>query len=81
MSWDLLYNAGASQIHPHIHLFMKQKHYTKSFEILYNFATKFHEQTKNNYFLELIDIHSKLGLAVHHGSSVALSLLVRIFSS
>ncbi|KAL7633332.1 UNVERIFIED_CONTAM: hypothetical protein RMT77_016438 [Armadillidium vulgare] len=73
--WDVLYKAGASQIHPHIHVLVSRNYYFGKVEQLRRAAQNYFEKTGHNYFTKLVEIYSALGLAVRLGKAVALCTL------
>ncbi|XP_045115229.1 uncharacterized protein LOC123506904 isoform X3 [Portunus trituberculatus] len=75
LAWDTLFHAGASQIHPHIHMMLAPDHYYGSMEGLRTAAQAYYRSTGRNYFSSLVTIHDTLGLAVEYGDAVALSSL------
>ena len=76
LAWDTLFHAGASQIHPHIHMMLAPDHYYGSMEGLRSAAQAYYRSTGKNYFTSLVTIHDTLGLAVEYGDAVVLSSLV-----
>ncbi|KAG0727970.1 hypothetical protein GWK47_033509 [Chionoecetes opilio] len=75
LAWDSLFHAGASQIHPHIHMMLAPDHYYGSMEGLRTAAQAYYRTTGKNYFTSLVSIHDALGLAVEYGDAVALASL------
>lgn len=73
IAWDTLHHAGASQIHPHIHMMMAPDHYYGYFELLRSAAQRYYEEKGENYFNVVLEVHAALGLAVHYGKAVAIS--------
>ncbi|XP_037793144.1 uncharacterized protein LOC119588578 isoform X1 [Penaeus monodon] len=73
IAWDTLYHAGASQIHPHIHMMMAPDHYYGYFELLRSAAQRYYEEEGENYFSAVLEVHAALGLVVHYGKAVAIS--------
>ena len=70
ISWDLLPHAGASQIHPHMHVSMTDDRYYGVVESWKISAEKYFRQTGGrNYFSDITHIHDALGLAVHYGTA------------
>lgn len=76
IAWDTLFHAGASQVHPHIHMMLAPDHYYGSMEGLRAAAQTYFRVTGRNYFNSLVSIHGALGLAVEYGDAVALANLV-----
>lgn len=77
LAWDMLPPAGASQVHPHLHVFLSPDHYYGTFEGMRSAAQRFLLATGENYFSTLLDVHAALGLVVEYGDALALSMLVR----
>lgn len=78
IAWDTLYHAGASQIHPHIHMMMAPDHYYGYFELLRSAAQRYYEEEGENYFSAVLEVHAALGLVVHYGKAVAISTVVGV---
>lgn len=76
IAWDTLHHAGASQIHPHIHMMMAPDHYYGYFELLRSAAQRYYEEKGENYFNAVLEVHAALGLAVHYGKAVVISTVV-----
>jgi hypothetical protein len=61
--WNCLWRAGASIVHGHAQMVLgKDKHYAKV-ESLRRAALAYREQTGENYFDDLYQVHERLGLA------------------
>ncbi|XP_042887639.1 uncharacterized protein LOC122263320 [Penaeus japonicus] len=75
IAWDTLHHAGASQIHPHIHMMMAPDHYYGYFELLRSAAQRYYEDTGENYFNAVLEVHAALGLVVRYGRAVAIPTL------
>ncbi|XP_071521968.1 uncharacterized protein [Panulirus ornatus] len=71
LTWDSLYQAGVSQLHPHIHIMMTPDHYYGFYEHLRSAGQRYYDATGRNYFATLLEIHTALGLTVHYGRAVA----------
>lgn len=77
MIWDLLPHAGASQIHPHIHGFIDKDAYQGVMELWRKAALDYNTDVSgHNYFTDVIEMHSILGLTVTYGKAVAFANLV-----
>ncbi|XP_045164722.2 uncharacterized protein LOC123528789 isoform X2 [Mercenaria mercenaria] len=75
--WDLLPHAGASQVHPHVHGFLDKDAYQGAMELWRKAALDYNTDVPNhNYFTDVIEIHSILGLTVTYGKAVAFANLV-----
>ncbi|KAL4226297.1 hypothetical protein ACF0H5_014280 [Mactra antiquata] len=75
--WDLLPHAGASQVHPHIHGFLDRDSYQGVTEVWRQAAIEYNQDVPHhNYFIDIIEIHSMLGLTVSYGKAVAFANLV-----
>ncbi|XP_060556471.1 uncharacterized protein LOC132717092 isoform X1 [Ruditapes philippinarum] len=75
--WDLLPHAGASQVHPHIHGFLDKDAYQGAMELWKKAALDYNtEVPDHNYFTDIIEMHSILGLTVNYGKAVAFANLV-----
>ncbi|KAK4305982.1 hypothetical protein Pmani_022174 [Petrolisthes manimaculis] len=75
LAWDTLPPAGASQIHPHLHVFLSPDHYYGTFEGMRAAAQRFLLATGDNYFSTLLEVHAALGLVVEYGDALALAML------
>ena len=71
MLWDTLGHSGASQIHPHIQLWLGRD-YEGQFNLLERHARDYRQKHGSNYYQDLVELHSRLGLAVTHGQATAL---------
>lgn len=75
--WDLLPHAGASQIHPHIHMFLAKDGYQGGMENWRRAAEHYSsENPGGNYFNDVVMLHELLGLATRLNSAVAFANLV-----
>nr|XP_045614370.1 uncharacterized protein LOC123768103 [Procambarus clarkii] len=72
LAWDTLYEAGASQLHPHIHMMVTPDHYYGFYEHLRTAGQRYFDATGRNYFTTLLEVHQALGLTVHYGTAVAI---------
>lgn len=79
LAWDTLPSAGASQIHPHIHLMLSPDHYHGFMEMLRSAGERYFLATGENYFNAVQEVHAVLGLVVEYGDAVAIALLVSDF--
>ncbi|CAL4121686.1 unnamed protein product, partial [Meganyctiphanes norvegica] len=75
LAWDTLHHAGASQIHPHIHMMMSPDHYYGFFENLRTAGQRYHNAMNENYFNTIVEIHSALGLVVQYRDAVAVAII------
>ncbi|ESO89881.1 hypothetical protein LOTGIDRAFT_234020 [Lottia gigantea] len=73
--WDILPRAGASQVHPHMHGLLGKTRYHGETDKLKQAAIEYERKTGSDYFTDLINVHSALGLVVHHKDAVALANL------
>ena len=71
MLWDTLGHSGASQIHPHIQLWLGRD-YEGQFNLLERHARDYRQKHGSNYYQDLVELHTRLGLAVTHGQATAL---------
>lgn len=76
IAWDTLYHAGASQIHPHIHMMMAPDHYYGYFELMRSAAQRYYQEKGENYFNAVLEVHAALGLVVEYGDAVAIPTMV-----
>ncbi|XP_069163010.1 uncharacterized protein [Procambarus clarkii] len=76
LAWDTLYEAGASQLHPHIHMMVTPDHYYGFYEHLRTAGQRYFDATGRNYFTTLLEVHQALGLTVHYGTAVAIPTMV-----
>ncbi|XP_041346848.1 uncharacterized protein LOC121366469 [Gigantopelta aegis] len=74
--WDILPHAGASQVHPHMHGFIDPTHYHGVVEMWRTAGEDYYRQSGKNYFQDLVNFYSALGLTVEHGNAVAFANLV-----
>lgn len=75
LAWDTLLHAGASQLHPHLHLMMSPDHYYGFMELLRYASQRYYLDTGENYFDAVLDIHAALGLVVEYGDAVAVATI------
>ncbi|KAG1683431.1 hypothetical protein GQR58_009977 [Nymphon striatum] len=75
--WDTFPHGGASQVHPHVQASIDKSGYYGLFETIRNSADAYSQDYEgmNNYFTDLKDLHSALGLACQHGSATAFAHL------
>ena len=74
--WDVGLHAGASQVHPHLHIMLSPGHYTGSWERQRRAALIFAlSRPQDNYFSALVRAHAALGLTARLGSAVAFAAL------
>ncbi|KAG8225688.1 hypothetical protein J437_LFUL001720 [Ladona fulva] len=73
--WDSLPHAGASQLHPHVHVILDPMQYYGILDEQLSAASEYYEKTGNNYWEDIIEIHHALGLAKIFGNSVAMTPL------
>ena len=71
MVWDTLGHSGASQVHPHIQTWLG-RHYEGQFSLLERQARDYRAHHGADYYHDLVQLHSSLGLAVTHGEATAL---------
>ena len=71
MVWDTLGHSGASQVHPHIQTWLGRD-YEGQFSVLARQAGDYRAQHGADYYQDLLQLHSSLGLAVTHGQATAL---------
>lgn len=70
--WDLLPHASASQVHPHLHINLLPDRYYGVIENWRIAAEHYNNDFPGtNYFTELLDLHSLLGLAIHFKTAAA----------
>ncbi|KAK3600632.1 hypothetical protein CHS0354_031545 [Potamilus streckersoni] len=74
--WDLLPHAGASQIHPHLHVFLDRVRYQGAMENWRTAAREYAQKNKRDFFQDMIDVHALLGLSVQYGKAIAFANLV-----
>ncbi|KAL3852112.1 hypothetical protein ACJMK2_015795 [Sinanodonta woodiana] len=74
--WDLLPHAGASQIHPHLHVFLDRVRYQGAMENWRTAAREYAQKNKRDFFQDMIDLHAMLGLSVQYGKAIAFANLV-----
>uniref|UniRef100_T1J0G1 HIT domain-containing protein n=1 Tax=Strigamia maritima TaxID=126957 RepID=T1J0G1_STRMM len=72
--WDSMPHAGASQVHPHVHVGLSVDSYVM-YENTRSAAQKHFQLFGTNYFTDLIRIHHALGLAVDLGKATAIAQL------
>ncbi|XP_027221870.2 uncharacterized protein [Penaeus vannamei] len=75
IAWDTLHHAGASQIHPHIHMMMAPDHYYGYFELMRSAAQRYYQEKGENYFNAVLEVHAALGLVVEYGDAVAIPIM------
>ncbi|XP_006820499.1 uncharacterized protein LOC102808724 [Saccoglossus kowalevskii] len=75
VSWDNLPKASASQIHPHAQATLRPARYHGLMEHLKLSAMAYREHTGSNFFTDLIQIHTVLGLTTTYGNATALAYL------
>ncbi|XP_042208980.1 uncharacterized protein LOC121857155 isoform X2 [Homarus americanus] len=75
LAWDTLLHAGASQIHPHLHVMMSPDHYHGFMELVRSASQRYYLAEGENYFGAMLDVHAALGLAVQYGDAVALATI------
>ncbi|XP_014670219.1 PREDICTED: uncharacterized protein LOC106811190 [Priapulus caudatus] len=76
MTWDNLPEAGASQVHPHVHGMITRERYYNRMEHVRRAAEVYHRRHPGrNYFSDLTEIHQALGLAVSYGAATAFAHL------
>ena len=73
MVWDSLGHSGASQVHPHIQTWLGRD-YEGQFSLLERQALDYRARhgAGSDYFQDLVELHTSLGLAVSHGQATAL---------
>ncbi|XP_052213220.1 uncharacterized protein LOC127832084 [Dreissena polymorpha] len=77
MVWDLFPKAGASQVHPHTHSFLDRESYQGTMELWREGALQYNQDFPHrNFFYDLIELHSILGLTVTYGKAVAFANIV-----
>ncbi|XP_046851137.1 uncharacterized protein LOC124444565 [Xenia sp. Carnegie-2017] len=69
--WDILPKASASQIHPHVHMFVSKDFYFSGWEKIFHATNEYKMAEGGNYFNDLIKIHTILQLSITNGDSVA----------
>mgnify|MGYP002803535954 FL=1 len=69
--WDILPKASASQIHPHIHMFVSKDFYFAGWEKIFRAADEYKLTKGRNYFNDVITIHTILKLNITFGDAVA----------
>ncbi|XP_050411871.1 uncharacterized protein LOC126826813 [Patella vulgata] len=74
--WDILPRAGASQIHPHMHGLVGQNRYHGGVENWRRGADDYYSFYHSNYFSDLIQVNTALGLTVQHGDAIAFANIV-----
>ena len=71
MIWDTLGHSGASQIHPHIQVWLGRD-YEGQFSLLERHARDYRERHGKDYYQDMVELHTRLGLAITHGEATAL---------
>ncbi|KAF0298915.1 hypothetical protein FJT64_003751 [Amphibalanus amphitrite] len=72
LMWDVGQHAGASQVHPHVHVMLSPAHYSAGWERQRRAALLFSEiWPQDNYFSALVRAHAALGLTARLGAAVA----------
>ena len=71
---DTLWRAGASQIHPHLQVWLGDR-YEGQFAMLDRQSVQYRKQYGSSYWSDLIYLHLKLGLAVTVGDVVVMAPL------
>ncbi|XP_069173007.1 uncharacterized protein [Procambarus clarkii] len=75
LAWDTLFHAGASQIHPHVHMMLAPDHYYGFMELLRLASQRYFLAKGENYFSAVLDVHAALGLVVEYGDAAAIATL------
>ncbi|KAF2354814.1 HIT-like domain [Trinorchestia longiramus] len=75
IAWDTLPRAGASQVHPHIHVLASPHAFYGHTELLREAGEIHYRNTGGNLFSTLLEIHTALNLTAHHGNAAALAML------
>ena len=70
--WDVLGKAGASQIHPHIQMFLGSGFYPGKMGELDDAGRRYKSATGGNYLQDIIDLHVALGLGFKHKSAAVI---------
>ena len=70
--WDILGKAGASQIHPHIQMFVGSGFYPGKLGELDDAGRRYKSATGGNYLEDIIDLHIALGLGFKHKSAAVI---------
>jgi len=71
MVWDALPHAGASQIHPHMQIWLG-RHYEGQFGSMLRDSNAYLAEFGGNYWEDMADAHVGLGLGVVEGGAVAI---------
>jgi len=72
IAWDLLRHAGASQVHPHFHLYLDRKRHQGHFGQMDAAVEGYKKNSGGDYWQDIVDIHIALGLAVTQGNATIL---------
>ena len=72
MVWDVLGKAGASQVHPHMQVFMGRGYYPGRMGSLEAARNTYKSDLGRDYLQDIIDLHISLGLGVRYKTAVAI---------
>jgi hypothetical protein len=64
--------AGASQVHPHIQMFLGSGYYPGKFGELDDAGKRYQSATGGNYLQDIVDLHIALGLGFKHKSAAVI---------
>ncbi|XP_063683709.1 uncharacterized protein LOC134818198 [Bolinopsis microptera] len=70
--WDVLGKAGASQVHPHIQMFVGSGFYPGKFGEIDDAGKRYKADTGGNYLQDIVDLHIALGLGFKHKSAAVI---------
>ena len=73
---DVLSKAGASQMHPHLHIIMAPSRYYGIMEELHSASIQYLKRTERSYFTDLVSLYFALDLGVKFRSAYALAMMV-----
>ncbi|XP_018027327.1 uncharacterized protein LOC108682635 [Hyalella azteca] len=75
LAWDTLPKAGASQMHPHIHVLAAPLRYYGFTELLREAGEVHYRSTGRNLFNSMLEVHWSLNLTASYGDATALAML------